>query len=100
MYGIIIKPDQAVSQFRQLYEQLRDKIINGQIPVSAKLVSSREMAAELQLSRAVVLEVIDQLKVEGYLETRHGSGTYITPGLDYWSGKEEKRQAGPKSSKA
>ncbi len=94
MYGIIIKPGQGASQYRQLYEQLREKIINGEIPVAARLASSRSLSREYGISRAIVLEVMEQLKVEGYLETRHGSGTYITPGLFREADPGGKPQAG------
>jgi GntR family transcriptional regulator/MocR family aminotransferase len=95
MYGIIIKKNRSMSQYRQLYEQLRDKIIRREIPASTKLASTRTLAQELRLSRTVVLEVIDQLKVEGYVETRHGSGTYTASGLYYTAGIDVKPQAPP-----
>jgi GntR family transcriptional regulator/MocR family aminotransferase len=94
MYGIIIKKNKSVSQYRQLYEQLRDKIIRGEISASAKLASTRTLAREFRLSRTIVLEVIDQLKVEGYIETRHGSGTYVARGLHYSTGNEMKPRTG------
>jgi GntR family transcriptional regulator/MocR family aminotransferase len=94
MYGIIIRHGQGVSQYRQLYEQLREKIINGGIPVAAKLASSRRLSREFGISRAIVLEVMEQLKIEGYLETRHGSGTYITPGLHHEAGLGGKQGSG------
>ncbi|MBN1798779.1 MAG: winged helix-turn-helix transcriptional regulator [Spirochaetales bacterium] len=86
MCGVIIKKDKSASQYRQLYEQLRDRIIRGEIPASARLASTRVLARELRLSRAIMLEVIEQLKVEGYAHTRHSSGTYIAEGLDYSAG--------------
>jgi len=79
MYGLIIESNSGVSQYRQLYEQLRKQIMIGAISPTSKLSSTRQIATELKISRSIVLEVIDQLKVEGFLETRHGSGTYIAP---------------------
>jgi GntR family transcriptional regulator / MocR family aminotransferase len=79
MYGIVIEKKAGLSQYQQLYEQLREQIVNGALPQHTKIESTRTMASELKISRSIVLEVIDQLKVEGYLDTRHGSGTYVIP---------------------
>lgn len=77
MYGITINANSGQSQYKQLYTQLRDRIIGGFITTDAKLAGTRELASALGLSRSIVLEVIDQLKAEGYVETRIGSGTYV-----------------------
>jgi GntR family transcriptional regulator / MocR family aminotransferase len=66
---------------RQLYEGIRRAIIAGQLKGGLRLPSSRDVAALLGLSRNTVLEAIDQLTTEGYLETRAGSGTYVTDAL-------------------
>ena len=39
--------------------------------------SSRELAAALRVSRATVATAYDQLIAEGYLDTQHGSGTFV-----------------------
>lgn len=65
---------------RQLYEQIRERILSGELRSGDKLPSTRELAKELQLSRNVVLEAYDQLLAEGFLMAERGSGTYVAEG--------------------
>lgn len=89
MYGITFDPESRSSQYRQLVEQLRSRIADGRIPGGAKLASSRELADTLRIARGIVLEAVDQLKLEGYLETRQGSGTYVVAGLAWKTGQKD-----------
>jgi GntR family transcriptional regulator/MocR family aminotransferase len=79
----VIQIDRAsgVPMHRQLYEGIRQAIIRGQLKSALRLPSSRDLARLLGVSRNTVLEAIDQLTTEGYLETRRGSGTYVTDTL-------------------
>jgi GntR family transcriptional regulator / MocR family aminotransferase len=45
------------------------------------LPSSRDLAEQLQVSRTVVLLAYDQLLAEGFVQGRHGSGTYVCKGV-------------------
>ena len=60
-----------------LSHQIREAIRNGVLRPGVKLPSTRALAADLRLSRGVVLAVYDQLKAEGYLSTTPGSGTTV-----------------------
>ena len=46
-----------------------------------KLPSTRELAAQLGVSRSAAVAAYEQLLAEGYTSGRHGSGTYISPDL-------------------
>jgi GntR family transcriptional regulator/MocR family aminotransferase len=63
---------------RQLYQGLRTAIVSHQLLGGARLPSSRALAAEFHLSRTTVVEAYQQLLLEGYLEGRRGSGTYVS----------------------
>ncbi len=89
MYGITFDPESRLSQYRQLVEQLRGKITGGSLPGGTKLASTRELAERLGVARGIVLEAVDQLKMEGYLDTVHGSGTFVRPGLVWDSGIQQ-----------
>jgi GntR family transcriptional regulator/MocR family aminotransferase len=67
--------------FRQVYRGLRQAILAGTFRAGDRLPSTREMAAELGLSRTVVLLAYDQLVAEGFAAGRGGSGTYVSEGL-------------------
>lgn len=77
MYGITLDPQSRLSQYRQLVDQLRAQISSGAIPGGTRLSSTRELSESLGIARGVVLEAVDQLKMEGFLRTAHGSGTFV-----------------------
>jgi GntR family transcriptional regulator / MocR family aminotransferase len=83
MLWISIDRTSTVPLIRQIYLQLRDRILKGELPAGCRLPASRELAAELKVSRNVVLEAYDQLTAEGYLEGRTGSGTYVAQGASW-----------------
>ncbi len=62
---------------RQLYEALRQAILEGRLRPGARLPSTRTLAAELGSSRNTVLAAVAQLTDEGYLEGRVGAGTTV-----------------------
>ena len=41
---------------RQVYQQIRERILNGQLKPDEKLPSTRELSSELKVSRNVILE--------------------------------------------
>jgi GntR family transcriptional regulator / MocR family aminotransferase len=61
----------------QLERGLRQSITSGSLPPGTALPPSRVLAAELQVSRSLVVGAYEQLTAEGYLETRRGSGTRV-----------------------
>lgn len=76
-YADIDPQRSAAPAYRQLYEQIRRSILTGQLQAGAQLPASRHLASETGLSRNTVLAAFDQLRAEGYLEGRRGSGTYV-----------------------
>jgi GntR family transcriptional regulator/MocR family aminotransferase len=61
----------------QLERELREAIRNGRLRAGERLPSSRALAAELGLSRGLVLDSYRQLQAEGYLTARTGSATRV-----------------------
>jgi GntR family transcriptional regulator / MocR family aminotransferase len=64
--------------YRWLYEQLRAAILDGRLRPGARLPGTRDLASAYALSRATIVTAFDQLKSEGYVEGRSGSGTYVS----------------------
>ncbi|MET8522478.1 PLP-dependent aminotransferase family protein [Nocardioides sp. NPDC004968] len=62
----------------QLAGQVRALVLAGTLGTGDRLPSSRALAADLGVSRAVTEQAYDQLTAEGWLEARRGSGTYVT----------------------
>ena len=64
----------------QIAAQLREALADGRLAPGERLPSSRALAASLGVSRTVVTVAYTQLFAEGWLEGRHGSGTYVAAG--------------------
>jgi GntR family transcriptional regulator / MocR family aminotransferase len=64
----------------QLSGQLREAVRDGRIDAGERLPSTRALAQALGVSRTVVTDAYAQLYAEGWLEGRHGSGTYVAEG--------------------
>ena len=76
---------------QQVYEQLRQYILNGDLKTNEKLPSTRELATSLGISRNIVIEVYDQLGAEGYLILRPRSGSFVAPGSLFQNSKPQQR---------
>jgi GntR family transcriptional regulator/MocR family aminotransferase len=61
----------------QLARQIKSAVLGGRLAPMARLPSSRALAAGLGISRNTALTAIEQLKAEGYLEAKQGSGLYV-----------------------
>lgn len=62
---------------RQLYQALRERILEGRLSGGTRLPASRDLASVLGISRNSVMRAYDQLYAEGFTESRVGDGTYV-----------------------
>ncbi|WP_020541305.1 PLP-dependent aminotransferase family protein [Nonomuraea coxensis] len=74
---VSLSREAAVPLTAQLAGWLRRAMLDGTLPPGERLPSSRALAAQLKVSRTVVTEAYQQLYAEGWLEGRHGSGTFV-----------------------
>jgi GntR family transcriptional regulator/MocR family aminotransferase len=65
---------------RQIEASLRDAIRSGGLRRGTPLPATRRLAAELGVSRGVVIEAYQQLGAEGYLTSRSGAYTRVAIG--------------------
>ncbi|WLI78820.1 PLP-dependent aminotransferase family protein [Kosakonia sp. H02] len=63
--------------WRQLADALRLLILDGRLALDTRLPGERELAATLEVSRTTVASALAHLRDEGYLESRHGSGSRV-----------------------
>ena len=63
--------------YRQIADQLRQLIDDGEYAVGSRLPTERELAEKLGVSRPTVREALIALEVEGRLSIRVGSGIYV-----------------------
>jgi len=72
-----LRRDDPLPLHHQLERELRGAIRSGRLAADTALPSSRALAAQLGLSRGVVVEAYEQLVAEGYLASRPGGATRI-----------------------
>ena len=64
----------------QIAGQLRDAMADGRLATGERLPSTRTLAGLLGVSRTVVTAAYAQLFAEGWVDGRHGSGTFVADG--------------------
>jgi GntR family transcriptional regulator/MocR family aminotransferase len=74
---VALRRGDGASLHEQLEQALRDQVRGGRLAPGARLPSSRALAAELGISRGVVLEAYAQLTAEGYLTASQGAPTRV-----------------------
>lgn len=70
----LIKPKRISDQ---VFEQLKDLIFRGHFKPGEKLMTERELAENLGVSRPTVREAINKLVVLRMVEHRQGQGTFV-----------------------
>jgi GntR family transcriptional repressor for pyruvate dehydrogenase complex len=66
----------------QILEDLRDRILSGQLPRGTKLPTEKQLAEGYGVSGATVREAVRGLVTAQLIEVRHGSGAYVTAQTD------------------
>jgi GntR family transcriptional regulator/MocR family aminotransferase len=77
---VTLQRDARVPLHRQIETSIRDSIRAGRLPRGSSLPPSRVLAAELGVSRGVVVEAYQQLTSEGYLASHAGGYTHVAAG--------------------
>ncbi|WP_321366431.1 FadR/GntR family transcriptional regulator [uncultured Celeribacter sp.] len=62
----------------EIAQDLSAKIASGALSVGDRLPSERDLCTQYAVSRAVVREALSQLKSDGLVAARAGSGVYVT----------------------
>jgi GntR family transcriptional regulator/MocR family aminotransferase len=65
----------------EIYRQLRRAILDGRLPPGGRLPPTRELAAQLSVSRTTVTVAYDRLMGEGFVNGRVGAGTFVSDDL-------------------
>ncbi|GIG61047.1 GntR family transcriptional regulator [Longispora fulva] len=61
----------------QLVDALRAAVRDGTLAPGTRLPSTRDLAADLRVSRGLVVTAYEQLTAEGWLSARRGAGTVV-----------------------
>jgi GntR family transcriptional regulator/MocR family aminotransferase len=76
----MLRHDGDVPLHRQIETSIREAVRAGRLPRGSSLPPSRALAADLGVSRGVVVEAYQQLTAEGYLASRSGGYTRVAAG--------------------
>lgn len=64
--------------YYQVIQDIKRRVISGQLALGAKLPSSRELALEYQINPNTAARVYSEMEAEGLSFTRRGIGTFVT----------------------
>jgi len=74
---MFLELDGCGPRYAQLIRSLRSAILDGRMAPGSRLPPTRELARDLGMSRTTLLTAYEQLRAEGYIEGRVGSGSYV-----------------------
>ncbi|QQK75757.1 PLP-dependent aminotransferase family protein [Salicibibacter cibarius] len=77
MLHIPIDRDHSLPVYKQIYEWIKNEILQGTLAAETKLPSKRTLATSLNVSQNSVLSAYSQLIAEGYLYTKERSGYFV-----------------------
>lgn len=87
--NLLVAVDGTENLSEQVYRKIRDAITDGRVQPNAMLPSTREMAAQLSISRTTVANAYERLAATGYIRSRLGSGSFVNSSV----GSGEERDA-------
>lgn len=80
MVYLSLKKEPGCPLTKQIYNQLRVKILKGDLQAGERIPSSREMALYLNISRNTVVLAYEMLIAEGFLNSLPGKGIFVAEG--------------------
>ncbi len=72
-----IDPASSVPAVRQIADNIRFLLVEGELPSGTSLPSVRRLATELGVHFNTVAEAYRQLAAEGWLDLKHGRGAVV-----------------------
>jgi GntR family transcriptional regulator len=79
MHGapLVVSKASGVPFYRQLRDQLDDRIRSGVLPPGYALPSIRELAVQLSVSVITVKSAYEELEADGLVSSQQGRGTFV-----------------------
>jgi DNA-binding GntR family transcriptional regulator len=68
---------QVLPKYLQIAGYIRDQIVRGDLKPGDEVASEREIAASWKVARPTAARALETLRVQGLVESRQGSGTYV-----------------------
>jgi GntR family transcriptional regulator len=68
---------QSLPKYLQIARHIRDRILRGDLRPGDDVPSERQIVAEWGVSRPTATKALEVLRVDGLVDARQGSGTYV-----------------------
>lgn len=78
--------------YEQISGQIKDLIIHGELTEGTVLPSVRTLARELRVSALTVKKSYDTLELEGFIQTIHGKGSFVSSANQAQMLEEKRRE--------
>jgi GntR family transcriptional regulator len=88
-----IDPRSSTPLYAQIASRLKVAIAAGELRPADALPSVRQLAAELRVNPATVVQAYRDLESDGFVEIRHGAGTFVRELAPGRRARERSRQA-------
>ena len=72
-----IDPRSPTPLYEQIASRIRVAVAAGELPEGHHLPSVRQLAATLRVNPATVVQAYRELEREGFVELKHGAGTFV-----------------------
>ena len=89
--NLIINHSSMQPIYEQIVNQIKDKIMHGELLEETMLPSVRTLAKDLKVSALTVKKAYDQLEEEGFVNTVHGKGSFVA-GVNVGLRQEEQKK--------
>lgn len=76
---IFIDNKSGVPIYEQIYNQIKNRIISGEVSEDEALPSIRSLAKDLRISVITTKRAYDELEREGFVYTVAGKGCFVAP---------------------
>jgi len=93
---IRLSSSDGIPVYRQIVNQVKYMVASGRLRPGQELPPIRALAEKLVINPNTVVRAYNELQREGVLESRHGSGTYVTERNDRPASESSARELLPK----
>lgn len=87
---ILVNKKSGVPLYLQVKKQILDQIRSGRIKVGSKMLTERELAINLGVSRNTISSAYNELEKEGIIKSYQGRGTFVVEEVSSWKDKNLK----------
>lgn len=73
----VLKKSSSIPLYKQIYENIKHKIMNGEWTVGTTLPTQRELARMFKVNRSTIVYALGELTGDGLIEATIGKGTVV-----------------------